>query len=211
MRRIHLVTLAAATLLAAGCDEFDLLDQFLPDGGLVLEAERTTILQGDEVALIPQGGTEPYEYSVVADDIKDSPSDDSPVGTITDNTFTAGNEVGMVVVTLTDASGFSTDLELTIMPEPPVLSRDSIETADPVELSWTVVGAEYVSYYVLERSRKPDPYAVLWTSLSAATLNYSDGAVVGPKDYDYRVYAVAVVESGDEYWSEASNEVYANP
>lgn len=123
MGRKTVILLAALLFGLTGCDDFSLLDQFSLFNGLGLTPQKEKILQGESVGLNPEGGTTPYDFSMIEEDLFYSGS----LGSVSGETYTAGTAIGKVKIKLTDAAGGTAETVITVVPPAPTyLTLESI-------------------------------------------------------------------------------------
>ena len=155
MKKNHLFT-ALIILILTACQEFSVMGAFRLNTSsteaLTLDLERTRLPQWGLMTLTPTGGTPPYKYSVVENDLFYL-ADWSSIGEFADNTFTAHAAVGRVDIVLQDSAGRSVRKELII--RPPAPSNLSIEppSGNDIVINWDFSAdlEDMMSVFILTR------------------------------------------------------------
>ncbi len=155
MKKNHLFT-ALIILILTACQEFSVMGAFRLNTSsteaLTLDLERTRLPQWGSMTLTPTGGTPPYKYSVVENDLFYM-ADWSSIGEFADNTFTAHAAVGRVDIVLQDSAGRSVRKELII--RPPAPSNLSIEppSGNDIVINWDFSAdlEDMMSVFILTR------------------------------------------------------------
>jgi hypothetical protein len=195
----RLFFIIALSLTIGACDDFSLFDQFQNTGGLSLTLQRNVVEQDESIALYPAGGTQPYSYAVMENDLfyaGDTPSHASNEN----NTFHAGNSIGRVTIRLSDADGHSIDNYVTIRPRAVHNFSVNSTVSNTIAVSWTYPPPPPIIRFRIERSIEGAAFQVIASPGSGET-TYTDKGLNPDKTYTYRMYAVA-----DEYLSKASAE-----
>lgn len=181
------------------CDNFNLLEQYgnLPDqnnsnGGLILNPQKTTLVQGETIDLNPVGGTQPYTISVIANVLYYSNGSD--YGFVTGESYTAGDAVGSVFILLTDQDNYSVQVELTIIPLSPAnFIADGSAPTGPTEIvfSWDSYGTpSHISGFTIEMSTGSS-YSLLTSAPGGNDTTFSSSSFSPNTDYSFRIFAVA--------------------
>lgn len=188
--RLALAGIALICMALSGCDSFSVLGVFTRTNGLTLTVQKDTVQQGETIDLYPAGGTPPYSFGVVGEDL---PYSSGTLGSVTNGQYTAGTDVGTVLIHLVDSSGFSVDSPVVILPPTPATFSAAPNPglpANDILLSWTYSNALAISGFLIQRS----PDGVAFTNLPTqfpSTNSYIDTGLSPATTYFYRLYAVS--------------------
>ncbi|HAE20963.1 MAG TPA: hypothetical protein DCG47_01385 [Spirochaetaceae bacterium] len=177
--------IAALSLLGA-CDSFSLLDEFKLRGGLAIEGQKSVVQRGETIALYPRGGKAPYSYSVIAEDLYYSDS----LGWIANDSFTAGNAIGLIRIGIIDAAGMIASCLLTIAPPSPTGFTVQPFSSNTVPIEWQYGDSSIISEFWLYRSVNGGEFTKVRT-LGSAARTVIDSPVNTNFSYSYRLYAVS--------------------
>jgi hypothetical protein len=192
VRRGLAAFLAAGTLslTLSGCDEFSVLGEFQRGMPLNLTLENASLLQGASTTLYANGGKAPYSFGVAAGNLYYSGS----LGSVSGQTYTAGNAIGTVIIHLTDANGAGADAVATIVaPTPGSFNAQPYTVTGPnndILVSWSYVNLALISGFLIQRSSDGVTFTNLTTQPNSAT-TYVDSPVNPNQTYYYRMYAVS--------------------
>lgn len=185
---VGILTMIVFLFTAAGCDNYSILDQFSRGGPLSIAIQKSTLQQGEAVALYPSGGLPPYTFGVVAGSLYVS---GTSIGSVSGATYTAGDAIGTVEITVTDTAGNNANTLATIVPPAPgnfgVVANTSTHT---ITLSWTYSDTSIISGFQIWRSVAGGSFSLLATAPSTST-SYADPGLNQNKIYTYRMYALA--------------------
>jgi hypothetical protein len=188
--------LSATLALLAGCDSYRLLDQFDLPGDkatgeeLTLTLDKETALRGATVGLNPNGGTGPYSFEVLADDLYSGTAGES-IGAVEGTDYIAGEAIGRFKLTVTDAAGDQADAYVAIVPPAPIITTTArIGGGQTVNLVWTYAEAGIIDNFKVQRSTDGGSFETLAYPGSGATSFNENGLDPGAQ-YTYRLYAVS--------------------
>ncbi len=191
------IALGAVLLGLGGCDSFNLLEQFDLFGGLSLNPSQSTLQPEQTTQLNPAGGTPPYTYAILAEDLVYTDGGDaSTLGLLSGDSYTAKSSLGKIRIRLTDSTGASVSKTLTIIPPAPNLSATS--SSNTITLSWTPSAVPGVTGIEVWKSENGGAYALQETLATGSS--WTDSSLNTNRSYSYLLYAVA-----GPYSSPASN------
>lgn len=208
LRSARLCALALlATLAAAACDSFSLLDEFalpyrIAEGGpleLSYEGSGVVVGRNASVALDPRGGVPPYTYEIQASAV-------SPLtlgwdlGSVSNNVYSAGDAIGQVMIILTDSELRTDTVVVTVLPFAPQLNAAWDGASTNASITWTHANPSGIGEFRIERRASNEEEYVLLYSQSAPG-SYSDSGLDRGLSYSYRIQA----RSGEytSSWAEA--------
>lgn len=212
-RGMRWILASAVALALAGCDAFSLLDRLvLPDDGgsvgdpVSLTAAKTTAQRGEEIALTVAGGTSPFSFSVVAQDLYPGTAA-LPIGGVFNQIYTAGTAIGRIAVTVTDSSvpAASDTVYITVVPPTPTFSANRQGPTD-VHLSWSYVEITVITGFLIQKSVSGGAFSDFRSYSPSLSGSDIDNSSPTNQDYKYRIYAV----SGDYESIPAEMEVPAS-
>jgi hypothetical protein len=181
-----LLSAGALSIALASCDSYKVLDQFYKGSPLSLALEAASVQQGAAIQLYPSGGTSPYSFGLLAGDLFYV----GTLGSISGQTYTAGNAIGVVVIFLSDASGATVDAVATIVPPTPGSFNVAPSGTNAILISWSYTNTALISGFLIQRSTDGVTFANLTNQPSSAT-SYLDSPLNPNQTYYYRMYAVA--------------------
>jgi hypothetical protein len=182
------LTILTFSFALSGCDSYNLLDQFRRSVAVELAVQQSSLEQGETTTLYPSGGTPPYSFAVIADNIYAS----GTYGSVTGEVYTAGTAIGTVTIHLVDSAGATTNATIMLIPPAPTISSVTSSGSPPKNtVTWASYGStSKIGGFVIQRSTDGLTFADQGTSGSTAT-SYLDATNVQPgKTYYYRVLAV---------------------
>jgi len=193
LRKIFVIGSLSIACAVSGCDSFNLLDLFASDKSnpeLGLVAQKTTVNQDESVQLYPSGGTAPCVFAVIAEDLYYRAGND--FGYVADQVFTAQKAVGKVKVRVSDRTGTSVDLVITVRPAAPSGFGAATGTGagHEIDLSWSYADTSYIGGYRIQSSTDASTYVDLFAPPASST-SYTDTALNQTKTYYYRIFARA--------------------
>lgn len=206
MRTLRAIAAALVACLSA-CDSFSLLDQFSdsapsptptptqnPSGTpapVSLSAQRNELERGESTRVYPSGGVAPYSYEVLEDQLFYTGSAQCQASAAND-TFTAGDSIGGVLLRLRDAAGSSAETRISVRPPAPQGFAVSGATgANQIDLSWSYSDAALIGGFIIEYSADNLPFVEILPRLGSEARSYSHTALNQTKIYTYRMRAVA--------------------
>lgn len=205
-----LITTFAAFLIAtlASCDDFSLIDELgasqtsaptatptptpeISPPPLALSAQRTEVERFETTALYPSGGTAPYAYEVLELSENLYYTGNPSQASASNNSFTAGDSVGAIIVRVRDASGTSAEIRITIRPLAPQGFAVSGAGGNNINISWTFSEPlDRISGFTLERAVVGGDFATVAALIPSSAISYSD-TVTPNITFRYRLYSVA--------------------
>ncbi len=177
---------AALSIVLASCDAFAVLDQFNKGYPLSLTLGATSVQQGATISLYPSGGTPPYSFGLLAGDLFYVGS----LGSISSQTYTAGNAIGAVVIYLSDTSGATVDALVTIVPPTPGSFNLAPSGTNAILISWSYTNTTLISGFLIQRSTDGVTFTNVTNQPNSAT-SYLDSPLNPNQTFYYRMYAVA--------------------
>jgi hypothetical protein len=197
-QRAWLLGLVLSVPIISGCDSYSLLDQFIPNGGLRLTPQTSTLRPGENSALFLEGGTPPYTVNAANGGLYE---DDTAIdlGTINyadlDYSYTAGNSLGPVRIRLVDSLGFSTSTTITVTPRAPdsVVADGYYPGNSTVQIRWLYPYSDRIAGFRILRSLDGETFVTLADVglLPKSQRDFVDESANPASLNIYRVYAVA--------------------
>lgn len=185
-----LPAIVSLSIVLAGCDSFSLIGQFRRVSSLGLTLQKASVQQGETISLYPAGGTPPYSFGLEAGNLYYS----GTLGSITNQSYTAGTSIGTVTIHLIDSDGDTADSSVTIIPPTPTgLSALPDPSASPndIDVTWNLYATPLlISGLEIERSLDGVTFASL-TNPSSGTTLFVDQPLTPGQMYYYRIYAVS--------------------
>lgn len=184
-----LLTAGALSIVLASCDSYKVLDQFYKGSPLSLVLEAASVQQGETINLYPSGGTPPYSFGLLAGDLYYVGS----LGSISGQTYIAGNAIGSVVIYLSDSSGATVDAVVTIVPPTPGSFTIAPSGTNAILISWGYTNTALISGFLIQRSSDGVTFTTFTnpTTLQNTATSYLDSPLNPNQTYFYRMYAVA--------------------
>ena len=202
-----------ALVLLAGCDSYSLLDSFTiaeppaaepepdpdpePVPELTLDVGVTELQPGESTTLTPTGGTEPYSWVLLKGDHYYTDSS-NPIGSVTANTYTAGNSIGTVTVRLRDSTGSMKEAVITVIPPAPTDFSVTKSGTGSLTIAWTYANTDYISGFKLFRSVNGADSTEIPVP-GKTTTSVTQTSLIKPNTYTYYLAAVAVSPAGATY------------
>lgn len=174
------------------CDSFSLTEQFTKssDVPLSLKLENTSILRGDTIGLYPSGGTKPYEFAVIAEDLYSGTATEQ-LGSVASLSFTAGSAIGKIVIQVTDADGKTARASVLVLPPKPI-AFDMSRSVDnrTITLSWAYDETAIISNFLLKYTSD----GITFTTSNPNPINSAtayDVTIPQSKTFTFYLYAVS--------------------
>jgi hypothetical protein len=172
----------------AGCDDFSLLGLFSRGGPLGLALQASAVHQGQTINLYPSGGSPPYTFSLIAQNLYYT---GTTIGTVSNQAYTAGDAIGSVEIVVTDNAGGSANSVVSIVPPTPGSFTATADTVSKtITLSWSYGNTAMISGFQIWQSANGGAYALAASPGSSAT-SYTTGTLNQNWIFSYQVYAVA--------------------
>jgi hypothetical protein len=179
-------------LALTGCDSFSLIDQFSSGAqtALALAVDSGTTQRGGIVGLSPSGGTTPYSFTVNAADLY-SGTQTAGIGSVSGLTYTAGNAIGKIKITVTDLAGSTVSAFVTVQPPAPTLSGSGRPTPPTSWMTFTYSDTNIIDGFKIDRAEAGGAFSTVASPVKGATTYWPDSGLNPGFLYTYRIYAVS--------------------
>ena len=185
------VLIVSIVLFLGGCDDFSLTEQFgvfpvdpggtNPTSDLAITLSQTTMRRNQTISHTTSGGTEPYTYSVQAEDL--AYTGVAP-GYISSTQFTAADSMGQIRLRVSDGDGNTASAIVTVLPDiPGSFSAENVEEST-VTVTWDNNITDIDGFKLYRRESGDSDFGVP-QELGVNSQPYIDAGTMAEKTYYY--------------------------